>query len=389
MAYSSDIRQAVGAVRQTLEAIGIGRQGERMRQHGKHEPDPHAPLVLVACSGGRDSLALASVAAKVCGTLGVRCGAVIVDHALIAGSAAVAEHAAQQCRSFGMAPVEVRRVVVNNSGAGIEADARAARYQELVATCRDLQGSAVLLAHTKDDQAETVMMGLLRTVGIDALAGMPMVRQIEGIPFARPLLELSRQQTTAICREQNIDWWDDPTNGTGSSADEGGLSTDLPLRSRIRNALLPYLGNFSEADVITHLCRSAVAAQRDKEYLDAQASKVMDESVVLVDDLACHSKRHNGHDNPSGMLNGDNAMVCCARLSATRLAGEHAAIRTRVIAQTLTHAGVSASSKQVDAIDALITDWHGQGAVALPSSYSAIRKGQVIHLCHYGVHANL
>ena len=389
MAYSSDIRQAVGAVRQTLEAIGIGRQGERMRQHGKHEPDPHAPLVLVACSGGRDSLALASVAAMVCGMLGVRCGAVIVDHALIAGSATVAEHAAQQCRSFGMAPVEVRRVSGKNSCAGIEADARAARYRELLAVCRDLQGSAVLLAHTKDDQAETVMMGLLRTVGLDALAGMPMVRQIEGVTFARPLLELSRQQTTAICREQGIDWWDDPTNGTGSSADEGGLSTDLPLRSRIRNALLPYLGNLSETDVITHLSRSAVVAQRDKDYLDTQAAKVMEESVVLVDDLACHGSRHDGHDNPVETQQSGDVTICRARLSVTRLAGEHAAIRTRVIARTLVRAGVSASSKQVDAIDALITDWHGQGAVALPSSHSAIRKGQVIHICHYGVHANL
>ncbi|OXN00737.1 tRNA lysidine(34) synthetase TilS [Bifidobacterium vansinderenii] len=361
MAYTPELRKGIGDVRRCLETLGIhGPSGSR--SHGMHEPDRNAPLVLVACSGGRDSLALASVATTVCGTIGVRCGAVIVDHGLVFGSADVARAAADKCRRFGMAPVIIRRVIVDSAGVGVESAARDARYQALIDVASELGAATVLLAHTRDDQAETVLLGLTRTFGLDSLAGMPDVIDRDGVTFARPFLDLTRTQTTAICTSRGIEWWDDPTNG--GTADEGGLSTDLPLRSRIRNALLPYLTNFVKTDMVSHLSRSARIAQRDKDYIDTQAARVYEHVVDFADGEAM------------------------ASIDARTLADEHEAIRTRVIARTLTESNVPVSSKHVEAIDRLIVDWHGQGAVRLSSGYSASRQNHVILLCHDGMHEN-
>ncbi|MBW3088408.1 tRNA lysidine(34) synthetase TilS [Bifidobacterium sp. 82T24] len=373
MTYTPTLRQAIGEVRRNLESIGVTRQSPRLREHGDHTPEPDAPLVLVACSGGRDSLALASVAATVCGTLGVRCGAVIVDHALIAGSANVAAEAAERCRGFGMEPVVVRRVVVRPTGAGTEADARSVRYQALIDAAKAHGAATVLLAHTRDDQAETVLLGLLRTVGLDALAGMPASITRDGVLFSRPFLALTRAQTTEICESRGITWWDDPTNG--DLADEGGLSTDLPLRSRIRQALLPYLVHLTDADTVGHLARSAQFAQRDKDYLDSQADRLYRRSVTFNDD--------DGKTRDAG-----RSGHWLARIDARELAGQHPAMRSRVIARTLAACGAGTSSRHVDAIDALVADWHGQGAVRLSSSHSAFRQGHVILVCHDRVHEN-
>ncbi|PLS30433.1 tRNA(Ile)-lysidine synthetase [Bifidobacterium margollesii] len=369
MTYTPTIRRAIGEVRMNLADLGIVRQSDRQREHGEHDPEPDAPLILIACSGGRDSLALASICTTVCGSLGVRCGAVIVDHSLIAGSARVAEETADKCRSFGMEPVIIRKVIVHETGSGVEAAARNARYQALQEVARQTGAAAVLLAHTKDDQAETVLLGLFRTVGLDALAGMPTVIERDGVIFSRPFLNLTRTQTTEICEAREISWWDDPTNGD-SSADEGGLSTDLPLRSRIRNALLPYLIHFVGADLVEHLSRSAVIAQRDRDYLDSSAAKVFDRAVVV---------------EPA---DGAGPQDVVARIDVRELSDEHPAIRSRVIARAASNAGIGISSRQVDAIDDLIRDWHGQAGVRLSGGYLAVRKRHVIHLCHDGMHEN-
>src|SRR3954468_3793027 len=118
-------------------------------------------LVLVALSGGPDSLALAAATAFEAPRAGLRAGAVIVDHGLQSGSADVAARAARQATGLGLAPVRVERVSVGADG-GPEAAARAARYAALERAASDLGASAVLLAHTLDDQAETVLLGLAR-----------------------------------------------------------------------------------------------------------------------------------------------------------------------------------------------------------------------------------
>lgn len=372
MTYSPRLRAAVGAVRATLEAAGLGLQSPRFAEHGEHQPDADAPLVLVACSGGRDSMALAAVSGTVCASLGVHCGAVIVDHGLQDGSADVAKEAADRCRALGLEPVEVRCITVTDAaGEGMEAAAREARYAALVECAHDFDATAVLLAHTLDDQAETVLIGLLRSGGVDALAGMPARVERGGVPFLRPLLSLTRADTTGICADLGLEYWDDPTNGpdlasaTNPVSGSAPLPRDYPLRSRIRHDLLPYLSAFSGADMTRHLADGASLAREDKDYLDQAAARVA-QAVVRP-----------------GATDAEDL-----RFDAKALAGEHPAIRRRVIAHALSSAGIAASVRQVEAIDRLIVDWHGQGAVNLPSGHSANRKKHVIRVCQDGAHAN-
>lgn len=387
MAYSARLRKAVGAVRTTLSAVELcDVQAPEFAQHGDHAVASDAPLVLVACSGGRDSMALAAVSRIVCTSMGVRCGAVIVDHGLQEGSEQVAGEAANHCRALGLGPVIVRNATVQARGEGLEAAARQARYNELCAAARESGAIAVLLAHTMDDQAETVLIGLLRSRGVDALAGMPQVFTRSGVTFARPLLTLTRAETTGICEDLGVEYWDDPTNG---DAIDGELPNDYPLRSRVRHDLLPAIERFAGFNVARHFAESARLARMDKEYLDQRSDEVMGEAVTTVDWPA-----------PSAAVSTDTPRACAAgdtndsshgvglMISVRRIAREPEAIRLRVIAHALSQAGVNASAAQIAAIDRLVVDWHGQGGVSLPRGYSANRKKHVIRVCQDGAHAN-
>lgn len=363
MAYSPVLRAGIGAVRAALDAMGIGVQDARFTRHGDHEPDADAPLVLVACSGGRDSMALAALNGIVCATLGVRAGVVIVDHGMQAGSDRVAAMTAARCRARGLDPVTVRTVEVPCTGSGPEADARDARYRALCEEARTAGAAGVLLAHTMNDQAETVLIGLLRSGGVDALAGMPASFERDGVRFARPLLGLTRAETTAVCEDLGLPWWDDPTNGDDPAYAGGAGGGALPLRSRLRHEALPVLERIAGSGVVAHLADGARLIRADKAYLDMQAREA---SAVAVLD-------------PQGDL---------VRLSARALAGAHPAIGRRVIAHALGAAGVAASARQVEAIARLASDWHGQGAVSLPSGCTAFRQKHVIRVCQDGGHAN-
>jgi len=387
MAYSARLRKAVGAVRATLSAVELcDVQAPEFAQHGDHAVAADAPLVLVACSGGRDSMALAAVSHIVCTSMGVRCGAVIVDHGLQEGSEQVAGEAANHCRALGLGPVIVRNATVQARGEGLEAAARQARYNELCAAARESGAIAVLLAHTMDDQAETVLIGLLRSRGVDALAGMPQVFTRSGVTFARPLLTLTRAETTGICEDLGVEYWDDPTNG---DAVDGELPNDYPLRSRVRHDLLPAIERFAGFNVARHFAESARLARMDKEYLDQRSDEVMGEAVTTVDWPAS-----------SAAVSTDTLRACAAgdtndsshgvglMISVRRIAREPEAIRLRVIAHALSQAGVNASAAQIAAIDRLVVDWHGQGGVSLPRGYSANRKKHVIRVCQDGAHAN-
>lgn len=380
MTYSKRLKTGIGAVRASLRSLGIDVQDTRFTKHGEHTPDEHAPLILVACSGGRDSIALAALATRVCAMIGARCGAVIIDHNMQAGSGDVAQQAAAQCQQLGLDPIQVQRVHVIDTHMGAEAAARDARYAAICDVARTTNAAAVLLAHTKNDQAETVLIGLLRSGGVDALAGMPETFTRDGVTFARPLLDLTRGDTTGICEDLGLDWWDDPTNGDAltransnpangdalTRADPPALSVterNLPLRSRIRHKLIPFMAEFTGSDIVAHLAAGARATRRDKDYLDTQADRALAAAILdPADDIL--------------------------RLSAQVLAREHPAIRVRVIAHALAAANVPVTSAQLEAIDRLIADWHGQSAVQLPRGYSAFRQKHVIRVCQYGGHAN-
>lgn len=335
-------------------------------------------------------MALAAVARTVCASLGVRCGAVIIDHGLQSGSGRVARETADRCERLGLAPVTLRAVQVREGGTGVEAAARDARYRALAAAAREYDASAVLLAHTRDDQAETVLLGLLRSGGIDAIAGMPPMLDRDGVLFVRPFLELGRADTTAICEQLRVAWWDDPTNG---EAAEGPLDARYPLRSRIRHDLMPALARFMGADVSAVLARGTRSARHDKEYLDAEAERALADVARFVgtaDAVAgADGTDATGAAGADAVRAGERRERSSVLLfDARKLGALHPAIRRRVIAHGLASVGVTGNQRQVEAIERLAVDWHGQGAVNLSGGYSANRQKHVIRVCQDGMHEN-
>jgi tRNA(Ile)-lysidine synthase len=292
---------------------------------------PDGSRVLVACSGGPDSLALAAATAFEAPRAGVVAGAIVVDHGLQAGSGSVAEEAARQCRGLGLGPVEVVAVRVDSVGEGPEGSARTARYAALDSAADRLEAAAVLLGHTRDDQAEQVLLGLLRGSGARSLSGMPASRG----RYVRPLLGISREQTTAACAASGLRPWADPHNAD-------------PAYPRVRaRALLSDLGTALGPGVAAALARTAGQLREDADFLDAQAG-----------DAA--------------------AALGTGPFDAEHLAALPRAIRTRVWRQLIVAAGSpsgSVSFAHVEACDALLTRWRGQGPVGLPGGLTASRSG--------------
>ena len=367
MVYSSRMRAGIGAVKRCFDSLSLSAQHTCFTQHGQHSPAPDAPLVLVACSGGRDSLALTALAAIVCASRGLRCGVVIVDHRMQAGSTQVACEAAKNCVKVGVeaSNVTVVSVKVTDSGKGEESAARDARYQAIIDVAKREEAAVVLLAHTANDQAETVLIGLKDSAGLEAVAGMKTVTQRQNVRFARPLIEVTRKDTTGICEDLGIAWWDDPTNGDTLSQDLQ-LGDEYPLRSRIRHTLMPYISRFLQANMVTLLSRGAKLAQDDLDYINTQVDTVLP-NVMRVDESS-HS----------------------ITLESERLAQYHPAIRRRIIARALTALSLRFSASHIQAIDELCVNWHGQKPLALPDCYQAARhhRNIVIRLCKDSEHAN-
>ena len=288
-------------------------------------------VVLVALSGGPDSLALAAGLAFEAPRAGLLAGAVIVDHGLQEGSEVVAETAAAQARELGLDPVIIRRVKVVPA-AGPEADARTARYDALEFVAMELGAVAVLLGHTLDDQAETVLLGLTRGSGATSLAGMS---DINGI-YRRPLLGIRRAQTVAACEDQGLTPWNDPHNQDSSYT-----------RVRIRHDVLPVLERELGPGVTEALARTAEQFKQDSAVLDALTSEIM--PTVFTPML------------------GETAQSVQATLDVTALTGLPLAILNRVIRRAAGEVfGSSLSSVHTNAVARLITDWHGQGEVHVP-----------------------
>ncbi|GAA1336383.1 tRNA lysidine(34) synthetase TilS [Arthrobacter roseus] len=214
------------------------------------------PLILVACSGGPDSLALAFIASFFASRGDYRVGAVVVDHGLQDVSAKVAATTATKLQDLGLSPVEVRTVTVAQTGMGPEAAARSSRYNALDAAIEEHGAVAVLLGHTLDDQAEQVLLGLARGSGTRSLAGMPARRG----KYLRPFLELRRHETLEICDLENLDPWHDPTNTDPRFA-----------RTRVRSDILPLLEDQLGPGIAEALYRSSKILAQDAQYLDSLA----------------------------------------------------------------------------------------------------------------------
>lgn len=404
MVYSYRVRAGIGEISHCFDELDLTVQDKQFLRHGFHAPKCDAPLVLIACSGGRDSLALVALASKVCASRGLRCGVVIVNHNLQSSSEKVAIEASNQCKKLGISSdlIYIESIKVLDSGIGIEAAARDARYAAIIRRAKILNASVVLLAHTADDQAETVVIGLRDSSGLEAIAGMNAIIFRDGIRFARPLLQITRDETTGICEDFSIKWWDDPTNGDCVSKNQE-LHKNYPLRSRVRHTLIPYISHFFNANIVNLLSRGAKLAQDDLEYINSQVddvvSKVMtvnfysstfndsdskhcDNCACACADCACACDC----DNCASSITSDNKNIEIT-LDVKTLKDCHISIRRRVIARALSLMNLRFSSSHITSIDELISNWHGQKPVSLPCNVKACRVGvknaSVIRLCNY------
>src|SRR5262245_56683132 len=185
---------------------------------------------------------------------GWRAGLVTVDHGLQSGSAERAKQLAVWAADIGLAPAEVATVVVGRAG-GPEAAARDARYEALVLAARRHGADRVLLGHTRDDQAETVLLALLRGAGPRGMAGMPRGRDMDGVSLVRPLLGIARAATRQACQAEGLTAWDDPHNTDPTYA-----------RARAR-VLLQSLVDSLGPGVVENLARAARLAADDTRVL--------------------------------------------------------------------------------------------------------------------------
>jgi tRNA(Ile)-lysidine synthase len=279
----------------------------------------------VAVSGGADSLALASAAQHQARRLNVTVHGLIVDHGLQPGSDKIAAKAAEQLKELGVPHVRVLTTKVEGPG-GMEAAARRARYEALRGAL-PAADAIVLLGHTRDDQAETVLLGLGRGSGPRSIAGM---RPLDP-PWGRPLLTVTRAQTERACTAQGLTYWSDPHNVDPAFT-----------RVRLRNEVLPLLENVLQGGVADALARTAAQLREDNDALDALAAE------MLVDDPA--------------------------ELDTQQLVNLPPAIRRRVLRSWLLRRGVTElTDAQLRDIDALIGEWRGQGGVLVRGGLVAQR----------------
>ncbi len=290
--------------------------------------------IVVAVSGGADSLALAYAVSMEAKKLAFQTSTVTIDHQLQDKSSDQAATVVEQMESLGIA-CTVKKIKVEITD-GLESSARRARYEVL----DGLNADAIFLGHTHNDQAETVLLGLSRGSGTRSLAGMA---DVNG-KYIRPFLTITREQTEQACAEIGLIPWNDPHNKDSQFA-----------RVRVRTQALPVLEETIGPGISDALVRSARILRDDADALDQWA-----EQEILGLDL---------HD-----------------LDCTYLQGLPKAIRSRIIRRAIYAAGApsgSLTAEHVGAIEALICAWNGQGPAHLPGGVKVERfSGRLSLLRH-------
>lgn len=320
-----------------------------LKTTGKNRPVDQPPLLLVGCSGGPDSLALAAVCAFFAQRGEVRVGAVVVDHQMQEGSAAVARNTAAVLAGLGLDPVVVRTVDLEHDGVGPEAAARAARFAALEATALELGADHVLLGHTMDDQAESVLLGLARGSGTRSLAGM---RERRGM-YLRPFLGLRRDETLAICEALDLDPWHDPAN-----------QDPAYLRVRVRSSVIPHLAAELGPGVAESLARSAAILGHDADFLDELAAAEYEKLAQR-----------------GGEIGGTDAIS----LPEDALRALAPALRMRVLALAAVElGGVQPSLERLAAAESLLARQGSAGPVQLAGKVSAWRISRKESVPHEG-----
>lgn len=314
-------------------AVAAVRRGVR----GALASVPAGSTVLVAVSGGADSLALCAATVFEARRAGLRVVGATVDHGLQLDSDLQAARVVEQMAALGVDETVSSRVRVDAaSGRGPEAAAREARYAVLEQMAAHFGAAVVLLGHTLDDQAETVLLGLARGSGGRSVAGMRRAFDV----FARPLLDVRRSQTLAACAAEDLEPWHDPHN------DDPGYA-----RVRVRQRVLPVMEEHLGPGITEALARTADSLREDTEFLDSLADEAL-----------------------AGLGGG---------LEAPALAVLPDAVRRRVLHRVLLAAGAPPAEvrrEHVLGVDALVTAWRGQKWVDLPGHLRAVRRDGLIHV---------
>ena len=311
MAESTPLYQIRLAVRSELEDIAAGDS------------------VLVAASGGADSSALAAALLLECKAKSIKVIALIIDHGLQKNSADVTHETKRTLTKIGYENIEIRRVTVEITD-GLEASARRSRYQALNDVANSHNAVAVFLGHTKDDQAETVLLGLSRGSGSRSLSGM--AARVDR--YRRPLLSITRAQTEAACEEAGIKFWQDPHNQSMEFT-----------RVRVREVVLPTMEKEIGPGISDALARSAKLLRDDADALDYLSDEIFSKLEP-------------------------------ASLEISKLESQPRAIRTRILRKAIYLAGApqgSLSAEHIEPVEALITAWKGQGPISLPGGVTVAR----------------
>ncbi|MBF4162631.1 tRNA lysidine(34) synthetase TilS [Nocardioides acrostichi] len=296
--------------------------------------------VVVACSGGPDSLALLAATVHEKRVPGWRVVGAVVDHGLQEGSAAHTAAVVRRMADLGADETLSARVTVDAGGLGPEAAAREARYAVLEQVAAHTGAATVLLGHTRDDQAETVLLGLARGSGGRSVAGMRPAFEVYRRPFLDVTLDVSRDDTVTACQVLGIETWHDPHN------DDPGYA-----RVRVRRTVLPVLEEQLGPGIAAALARTAAQLRPDMQLLDELADQAWRDLAAAAD----------------GATSG---------LAVESLAALHDALRRRVLHRAAVAAGAPASElthEHVLAVDALLTDWRGQRWIDLPGPVRAQR----------------
>lgn len=289
---------------------------------------PEGSAVVIALSGGADSLALAAAVAFEAPRAGLTAAAVTVDHGLQEGSADAAAAASAQARALGL-DARVVRAAVGTDG-GPEAAARTARYAALRAAASTLPATAILAGHTLDDQAETVLLGLARGSGAASLQGMAESTDLDGVTLLRPLLGVRRATTRAACRAEGLEPWEDPHNTESRFA-----------RVRVRESVLPVLEAELGPGIAEALARTAAQLREDAEAFDEMIDETIEDIVEHVE---------------AGIS-----------VSVGALAANPAALRHRIIRHVVaSEFHESLTRAQTLQVARLVTEWAGQGPIDLP-----------------------
>jgi tRNA(Ile)-lysidine synthase len=298
-----------------------------LRKYLESIPPHH--IVLVGCSGGADSLALTRALFLEAPAFSLQLIPVVIDHDLQPGSAEVAAKTVAELKSWGIENIFSAKAQVLLTD-GIEASARRARYQIFEQALETFSSSYFFLAHTQNDQAESVLLGLARGSGTKSLSGMANVNG----KYIRPLLSISRASTEQACKESGIDYWSDPHNRNQKFT-----------RVRVRENILPAMENDLGPGISEALARSAALLREDAEALDGWAAK-------------------------------EFAALDPANLDCQQLLELPKAIRSRLLRLAIYAAGAPAgglTAEHLVPVEALITDWKGQGEVSLPGGVKVSR----------------